>query len=83
LNVLVWPVNVVDSQDGDVVVVSGVAQGQLGASLDAKVVNLLLVHIKGDGHAEEGTVGKTVVLNYATSASIISRKTPGCTATAK
>lgn len=46
-------------------VVAGITQRQLSASLDTQVVNLFLANIEGDGHAEKSAVGKTVVLNYA------------------
>lgn len=60
-NILVRPVDVLDSQDGEVAVVAQVAQGDLGAGLDAELVDLGLVDIQVDGHAEEDAIGKPVV----------------------
>lgn len=60
-DVLVRPVDILHGQNGQVSVVSGVAQGDSGAGLDAELVELGLVHVERDGHAEEGAIGETVV----------------------
>lgn len=60
---LVGSVDILDSQDGEVVVVAGVAEGNSGTGLDGKGVDLLLVDVEGDGHAEKQTAGETVILD--------------------
>lgn len=62
---LVGAVDVLDGQNGQVGVVARVAEGQSGAGLDAKGVNLLLVDVESNGHAEKQTIGKTVILDDA------------------
>ncbi len=62
-NALVRLVNVLDREDGQVAVVSEVAQGNAGARLEAELVDGFLPHIKGNGHAEEHAIGKAVVLD--------------------
>ena len=61
--VLVGAVDVLNSEDGKVAVVARVAQGDARTSLEAEGINLLLVDIEGDGHAEEQAASKTVVLD--------------------
>lgn len=62
-NVLVWLVDVLDRQDGQVAVITVVAQGKPGTGLDAEPLDLGLVDVERDGHAEEGAIGQTVVLD--------------------
>ena len=64
-NILVWSVDILNSEDGKVAIVSGVAQGDAGTSLDAESVDLVLVYIEGNGHAEKQAIGETVVLDDA------------------
>ena len=64
LHVLVWLVNVVDGDDGEVAVISEVAQSDAGAGLHANLVDGLLVEVEADGHGEEVAVSKTVVLYH-------------------
>jgi len=61
LLLLVWAVDVLDGDDGEVAVVSEVAQGDAGAGLDALGVYCLLRHVEGDGYAEEGAICEAVV----------------------
>lgn len=65
---LVWSVDVPDRQDGQIPVVSKVAQCNLRAWLDGQLVDLRLVHIEGDGHAEEQAVFEAVLLDHSGSA---------------
>lgn len=60
---LVGPVDVVDGQDGEDVVVSGVSEGDARASLEGG--SLLGVNVEGDGHGEEGTRGDSEGLDDA------------------
>ena len=64
LHVLVWLVNVVDGDDGEVAVISEVAQGDTGTGLHADLVNGLLVEVEADGHGEEVAVSEAVVLDH-------------------
>jgi hypothetical protein len=59
---LVGPVDILDSQDADVAVVTVVAESDTGAGLDAHALDLLLGKVEVDGHGEEVAVGETVVL---------------------
>lgn len=61
--VLVGAVDILNGEDGKVAVVARVAQGNARTSLQAEVVNLLLVDIEGDGHAKEEAASKPVVLD--------------------
>jgi len=62
LGLLVGPVDVVDGQDADVAVVTGVAKSNAVAGLEAETLDLVLGKIEVDGHGEEVAVGETVVL---------------------
>lgn len=62
---LVRAVDILDGEDGQVAVISQIAEGDLSTRLDAKVVNLLLVHVQRDRHTEEGAIGKAESLNNA------------------
>ena len=61
LPLLVRPVHVLDGDDGEIAVVSEVAQGHTCAGLDAGLVDCLLRDVEGDGDGEEVAVGETVV----------------------
>lgn len=58
-------VDILDSQDGEVSVVTEVAECDASTVLDSELVDLGLVDIKVDGHGEEGAISETVVLNNA------------------
>jgi hypothetical protein len=62
---LVRSVDVLDSQDSEVSVVTEVAEGNASTSLEAELVDISLVDIEVDGHGEESSISKTVVLNNA------------------
>lgn len=62
-SLLVGSVDILDSQDGEVVVVARVAEGESGTGLNAQGIDLLLVDIEGDGHGEEEAIGETVILD--------------------
>lgn len=62
---LVRAIDILDGEDGQVAVISQIAESDLGTRLDAKVVNLLLVHVQRDRHTEEGAIGKAESLNNA------------------
>jgi hypothetical protein len=70
-NSLVRLVDVVDGQDGEVAVITEVSQGDLLAGLQAKVVDLCLGHVQGDGHGEKDAILETVLL-YDSGAQIVS-----------
>ena len=65
-HVLVRSVNILDSQDSKVSVVTEIAESDASTSLDTELVDLGLVNIEVDRHGEEGAVSETVVLNDAT-----------------
>lgn len=62
-NLLVGLVNVVHSQDGQIPVVTLIAQGNARTLLDANLLDRLLREIEGDRHTEEDAIGKTVLLH--------------------
>lgn len=62
---LVGSVDVVDGQDGQVAVITEIAQGDALAGLEAELVNGLLRQVQGDGHGEEDAIGETVLLDDA------------------
>ena len=62
-HILVGSVDVVDGNDGNVAVVTEIAEGDASTGLDGKLVNLLLGNIQSDGDREEDSAGKTDVLN--------------------
>ncbi|VUC36812.1 unnamed protein product [Clonostachys rosea] len=64
-SLLVGSVDILDGEDGQVAVISQIAKGDLGARLDAEVVNLLLIHVQRDRHTEEGAIGKAESLDNA------------------
>lgn len=61
LKLLVGLVNILDSDDGQVAVVTEVTEGDTSTSLDSELLNLLLGDIKGNGDGEEGSVGHAAV----------------------
>lgn len=65
-HVLVRSVDILDSQDSKVSVVTEIAESDASTSLDTELVDLGLVNIEVDRHGEEGAVSETVVLNDAT-----------------
>lgn len=60
---LVWFVYILDGQDGQIPVISEVAQRNLRAGLDGELINLCLVDVEGDGHAEEQAILEAVLLD--------------------
>jgi hypothetical protein len=62
---LVRLVDILDSQDGEVSVVTEIAECDASTVLDSELVDLGLVDIEVDGHREEGAISETVVLNNA------------------
>ena len=64
LLLLVGAVDVVDSNDGQVAVISEVTEGDTGTRLCLDFVNCLLEDIKTDGHGEKVAVDKTVVVDH-------------------
>jgi hypothetical protein len=62
---LVRSVDILDSQDSKVSVVTEIAESDASTSLDTELVDLGLVNIEVDRHGEEGAVSETVVLNDA------------------
>jgi hypothetical protein len=65
-HVLVRSVDILDSQDSKVSVVTEIAESDASTILDTELVDLGLVNIEVDRHGEEGAVSETVVLNDAT-----------------
>lgn len=70
LLLLVGAVNVVDSNDGQVAVVSEVTESDAGTGLCLDFVNRLLEDIKTDGHGEQVAVNETVVVDHTTLQSV-------------
>lgn len=62
-DLLVGLVDVLNGQDGQVAVIPEVAQCDLLAGRKAKLINLRLGHVQGDGHGKENAIGETVVLD--------------------
>lgn len=59
---LVWLVDVLDREDGQVAVVAEIAQGHACAGLEAESLDLLVGEVECDGDAEEGAVREAVLL---------------------
>lgn len=70
LLLLVGAVDVVDSDDGQVAVVSEVTEGDAGTGLCLDFVNRLLEDIKTDGHREQVAVDETVVVDHTVRRSV-------------
>lgn len=64
-NSLVRAVDIVNGQDGQIAIVSEVAQGDAGAGLELAFVDNGLGHIQGDGHGEEVAVSETDIFANA------------------
>lgn len=64
-NLPVGLVDILNSEDGQVAVVSQVAQGDAGTRLDGELIDALLGHIESDGHGEKVAIGETIVLDDA------------------
>ena len=64
-NALVWPVDILHGKNGQVPIVSGVAQGDSAAGLDPELVELGLVHVERDGHADKVAICKTAAVDNA------------------
>lgn len=62
---LVGLVDILDGHDGEVAVVTEVAEDNASTGLHTDLVNGLLRDIEGDGHGEDIAVGKTLSLNDA------------------
>ena len=60
--ILVWPVDIIDGEDGEVALVAEVAEGDARAGLGTQRLDGGLVDVEGDGHAEEDAVIEAVVL---------------------
>ena len=73
---LVGLVNVVHGQDGQIPVVSQVAQSNAGAGLDADLIDCLLGEVESDGHTEEDTIGQAVFLDDAVKGAFPSVQVP-------
>lgn len=66
---LVWLVHIVNSDDGNVAVISEVAEGQASTWLSTDLLENVLVQVKADRHGEKVAVGETVVVDNAGSLS--------------
>jgi hypothetical protein len=64
-HVLVRSVDILNSQDSKVSVVTEIAESDASTSLDTELVDLGLVNIEVDRHGEESAISETVVLNNA------------------
>lgn len=67
LKVLIWLVNIVDSQDGQVAIITEIPKSQSGSWCNAVIGDSLLRDIESDGHGEDVSVEKAVVGNNTTS----------------
>jgi len=65
LLVLVWSIDVVDCEDGEIAVVTKITKDNACRRLDAIVVDILLGDVEADGHGEEVAISETVVLYNA------------------
>lgn len=65
-HILVGSVDILNSEDSEVSVVTEISEGDSGTGLDSKSLNVLLIDVEVDGHGEEVAIGKAVVLNNAT-----------------
>ena len=58
---LVWPVDILDRDDGQVAVVTEITEGDASSGLDALAVYRFLRHVERDGDTEEIAIGEAVV----------------------
>lgn len=65
-------VDIIDGQDGQVAVITEVAESDARASLQLELVDDLLGGIKGNGHGEKVAIGKTAVLTDTNQAQYVS-----------
>ena len=70
LFLLVWPVHILDCQDGEIPVVSKVTQRESCAGLDGQLIDLCLVYIEGNRHAEEQAALEPVLLDHSGNARV-------------
>lgn len=54
---LVWFVDIVDGDDGEIAVVTEVTKSNSSAGLDVQFIDLLLVHVQSNWHAEKVAIG--------------------------
>lgn len=57
VNILVRLVDIVDSQDGQDLVISRIVKGDSSTRLDTDLLNRLFREIKSNGNTEENTIG--------------------------
>lgn len=61
--ILVWLVDIVDSDNGQMAVIAEITKSNTLARLDANLVDLLLGDVEGNWHGEQGAVRKTHILD--------------------
>lgn len=66
-NILIWSVDVVDCDNGQMAVITEITKSNTLARYDPSLVDLLLGDVEGNGHGEQGTVHKTNVLDDTSS----------------
>ena len=57
-NVLVWSVDILDGDDGQITVISEVTKRDAGVGPDEQLVDHRLGHVEADGYAEEVPIGQ-------------------------
>jgi hypothetical protein len=62
---LVWLVDIVNGDDGQVAVITEVTKSNTGTWLHTKLLDLLLGDVESNWHGEEVAIGKTVILDDA------------------
>lgn len=65
-HILVRSVDVIDGDNGQVAVITEVAEGDAFTRLDVELVDLLLGNVEGDGDGEKDTAGEADVLYNST-----------------
>ena len=73
-NVLVWLVDVIDSDNGQVSVISEIAKSKASTRLRSDFVNSGLIQVEANWHGEKVAVSETVVLNDAGAISFCARQ---------
>lgn len=64
-HILVGSVDILNSEDSEVSVVTEISEGDSGTGLDSQLLDVLLINVEVDGHGKEVAIDKAVVLNDA------------------
>ena len=70
-DLLIWLVDIVNCDDGKILVVTEVSKCDSCSTLQTQLFDLFLGHVQGNGHAEEVAIGQSVVLDDAAKCELV------------